>query len=231
MNRAVVAVSLLGGALAVAGAVYSLRPGSPPERPMPVGDVTRGSTLVDQHYCGSCHGGKGQPTNADIPDLGGQQAAFLYKNMLRFHHNQGNIPNLRVTSMVNVFPGLNTQQIADMASYYAAQKPVDPWPPVAGSELAAARRLYTNGDSARQVVACQVCHGTDARGDPARATPLLLHQSPGYALNYLRTVRAAPPGDQPGQNAMHVETQALTDDELKNLANYLATLTPGAPKP
>ncbi len=226
MRRLALPVSVLGLGLAVAGAIYALRPSAPPEDPMPAGRPIFGSQLVDAHYCADCHGGKGQPTNASIPSLAGQQVGFLYKNMLRFHHDQGNIPNLRVTSMVNVFPKLTPQEISDIASYYAAQTPVDPWPPVAGSELGPARQLYLNGDSDRQVVACQVCHGVNGRGDPQRGTPALLHQSPGYALTYLRTVRASPPSDQAGQNAMHVETQHLTDDELKNLANYLATLTP-----
>ncbi|GGR10548.1 c-type cytochrome [Deinococcus ruber] len=231
MRYAALPAAALGLAVVVAGAIYALRPAAPPEYPMPVGVPMSGSHLVDAHYCADCHGGKGQPTNASIPSLAGQQAAFLYKNMLRFHHRQGNIPNVRVTSMINVFPGLTSQQIADIASYYTAQKPVDAWPPVAGSELAVARRLYLDGDSNRQVVACQVCHGVSGRGDAGRGTPALLHQSPGYALTYLQTVRASVPTDQAGQNAMHTETQHLSDDELKNLANYLATLTPKEGQP
>ncbi|MFC4453962.1 c-type cytochrome [Deinococcus sonorensis] len=231
MRRVVVPVAVLGALLAVGGVIYALRPVTPPEQPMPVGDVARGSTLVDQHYCADCHGGKGQPTNGDIPNLGGQQVDFLYKNMLLFHHRQGNLPDTMVTSMINVFPTLDAQQISDIATYYAAQKPVDPWPGIPGSNMTRARALYRNGDPARAVVACQICHAENARGDAARGTPSLLHQSPGYTLTYLRTVRASPPGNQPGQNAMHVETQHLTDDELKDLANYVATLTPGAAKP
>jgi len=226
VRRLAIPVAVLGLGVAVAGAFYALRPPTPPEYPMPVGAPITGSRLVDEHYCAGCHGSKGQPTNASIPTLAHQQATFLYKNMLRFHHDLGNIPNVRVTSMVNVFPKLTVQEISDIASYYAAQKEIKAWPPVASSELKVARQLYQDGDSGRQVVACQVCHGVNGRGDPQRGTPALLHQSPGYALMYLRTVRASPPTDQAGQNAMHVETQHLTDDELKNLANYLATLTP-----
>ncbi|MGI8747998.1 MAG: c-type cytochrome, partial [Deinococcus sp.] len=184
--RWVLPVALLGTGLAVAGTIYALRPGEKPEMPMPQGSVMAGSALVDQNYCAFCHGGKGQPTNAAIPNLGGQQVGFLYKNMLRFHHDLGNIPNVRVTSMVKVFPLLNTQQIADIATFYAAQKPVDAWPSLAGADPLSARKLYMNGDSALQVVACQVCHTATGQGDPARGTPSLLHQSPGDTLLYLQ---------------------------------------------
>ena len=226
MTRWTAPAALLGVLAAAGGLMYALRPATLPEQPMPAGEPTRGKTLIGAYYCESCHGGKGQPTNADIPNLAGQQVALLYKNMLRFHHGQGNIPDVRVTSMINVFQKLDVQQIADMAVYLAAQKPVGAWPPVGSADVAAGQRLYDHGEPARGVIACAVCHGDTARGDPQRGTPSLFHQSPGYAMSYLRTVRAAPPGDQPGQNAMHVITQPLTDDELKNVSAYVASLTP-----
>ena len=81
--------------------------------------------------------------------------------------------------------------------------------------------LYDSGDSARGIPACVTCHGTAGNSSIA-ANPKLAAQIEAYTYKQLvdfTTPNRANP-------VMTPFSKALTDDEKKNIAAYLATQTP-----
>lgn len=87
--------------------------------------------------------------------------------------------------------------------------------------------LYTNGDAARNIVACQSCHGT-AGNSTISQTPKLAGQHAAYLEAQLHSFTG------PGRNnpIMTTIAKALSAEDVKNVAAYLSTQTakPGAAK-
>jgi cytochrome c553 len=93
---------------------------------------------------------------------------------------------------------------------------------VAKADPAKGATLYDSGDAARGVPACASCHG--AAGNSSIATnPKLGGQFEAYVHKQL--VDFTTPARN--QAIMTTYAKALTDDEKKNIAAYLATQKPG----
>ncbi len=99
----VLAASLLAGAMSVAGAATK-------------GNAAAGATRSKP--CASCHGAGGDKTvDGQYPRLAGQYADYLLRALLEYQngHRQNAI-------MAGFVKELTTQDLADLAAFYAAQK-------------------------------------------------------------------------------------------------------------
>jgi cytochrome c553 len=95
--------------------------------------------------------------------------------------------------------------------------------PAAKADAAKGATLFDSGDAARGVPACASCHG--AAGNSTIATnPKIGGQIEAYAYKQLVDF-TGPTRTQP---IMTPYAKALTDDEKKNIAAYLAAQKPGA---
>ncbi|ONN68324.1 cytochrome c [Herbaspirillum sp. VT-16-41] len=83
--------------------------------------------------------------------------------------------------------------------------------------------LYTNGDNARNIVACVSCHGA-AGNSTITQNPKLSGQHEAYIAKQLLNFRT-PDRNNPVMSPM---AKALSDEDIHNVAAYLATQ---APKP
>lgn len=108
---------------------------------------------------------------------------------------------------------LSDADMADLSAYYAAQRPLrraavtDPARVTAGRPLADLHH-------------CRSCHRPDLVGQEQAAR--LAGQDLDYLLRLLRAFKARTASDLDG--TMTVATQPLTDDEIVNLAHFLAAL-------
>jgi cytochrome c553 len=159
------------------------------------------------------------------PALAGQVAAYIEQQLRLFRVGERINPQ-----MAPIATSLTDDDIADLAAYYAAQSPQVPASPP--PEPSAAAGLYLNGDAARTIVPCASCHGPDGRGNVATITPALRSQQATYIRAQLtayalrgRYQSAVPDGLQPaGVTAMYDGAARLTDDEVRELAQYLQSL-------
>ena len=72
-----------------------------------------------KEVCQACHGLDGNSQSADFPKLGGQRADYLAKALRDYKSGA------RKNAIMAGFAGtLSTQDIANLAAYYAAQPPV-----------------------------------------------------------------------------------------------------------
>ena len=159
------------------------------------------------------------------PSLAGQVAAYLEQQIRLFRSGERINPQ-----MAPVATSLTDDDIADLAAYYAAQSPQSPASPASDSPMAAT--LYNSGDAARAVLPCATCHGPDGRGNSTTVTPALRSQQATYIRAQLaayslrgRYQSAVPDGLQPaGVAAMYDVSGRLTEDEVRELAQYLQNL-------
>ena len=100
-------------------------------------DVLSGNTLAPEHLavlatanprasdmerllaeCAECHGSDGISDTESIPHLAGQNRRYLYKQLMDFASMQRHGGRMN-----EIASELSTQQMANLAAYYAAQKP------------------------------------------------------------------------------------------------------------
>ncbi|MBP0599132.1 cytochrome c4 [Herbaspirillum sp. LeCh32-8] len=94
---------------------------------------------------------------------------------------------------------------------------------VAKADPAKGETLYTNGDNARNIVACVSCHGA-AGNSTITQNPKLAGQHEAYIAKQLMNFRT-PERNNPVMSPL---AKALTDEDIKNLAAFLSAQ---APKP
>ena len=160
--------------------------------------------------CVACHGEAGNSTNPGVPSLARQPSLFMQWQLLMFRDGRRKDPQ-----MSPVAANLSDADIADLAAYFAAQKPAAPAlapdPAKAEAGLKAARTNH-----------CLSCHGANLMG--ADQIPRIAGQHLEYVRTQLRLYRARTRADLDGQ--MTSAAQALTDENIENLAHFVATFPP-----
>lgn len=181
-------------------------------------DAARGAEL--SQGCAGCHGARGVSTKSDIPGLAGQIPRYTQFQLAAFR------AKLRPSEvMQRVASRLSDQDIADLSAYFAAQ-PVGPaWKVTSAVSREAGQKLFMQGDPARNLIACQICHGENGRGLNANGIASVTNLSPGYAVEVLHEFRDAPGfGGLIEPEAMRIAVHPLTDADIVDLAAYLSSM-------
>ncbi len=133
--------------------------------------------------CAQCHGFSGaSDSGATFPRIAGQSAYYLEKQMRDFASSAR--PN---AIMSPIAKALSPDEIADVSKYYAGNN--GEFPPLATADTALVekgRQLARVGDAARDIQACNNCHGPDGAGIPP-AIPYLAGQYAPYIAFALQT--------------------------------------------
>ena len=163
--------------------------------------------------CSACHGPSGSSPNPEWPNLAGQGERYLAEQLRFFKEGKRNNP-----VMAPIVASLSDQDMADLAAYYAAQRPAgleaDP------SYWEAGQKLYRGGDATRSLPACIACHGPVGRGNAPAAYPALRAQHSVYTQKQLNDYAA---GNRPGANAeiMRAIASRMTPEEIRDVASYI----------
>ena len=170
--------------------------------------------MVASQTCSSCHGDAGVSTSALFPVLAGQSAEAIFKQLRDYKSGARSNP-----AMAPALATLTQQQMADVAAYYAQVQ--DP----AGlgrrypSGDPQALRLAIDGDPARNLPACNACHGAGANVGGPVETPALSGQKEEYLERQLDLFAS---GERRNDlyGRMRSISRALTDDEKARVADY-----------
>lgn len=188
------------------------------------GDPVAGRSKSEEERCQECHGYDGNAQDIQdgignigkFPRLAGQLPAYLLKQIGDFRnggrHND---------SMFIMARGLNELDAADIAAYFASI-------PTAREKTVVTplgRRLYQEGDAARGIPACSGCHGETGLGrvEGDAIYPRLAGQYRRYLVKQLSEWRAGERKNSRG-GIMNVVARPLADDEIEQLADFLAGL-------
>ena len=172
----------------------------------------QGAALAGQ-VCVACHGENGVSTTPEIPSLAGQSSAAIYKQL--FDYRTGARANPLMTP---VAAQLEPRQLASTAVYYGrfARSRTS----LGGRDLPGEVeivRLAREGDSSRQLPACDGCHVPGA-GGPIE-TPVITGQNQAYLAAQLRAFKS---GER--QNDVYRRMRAiagkLSEEEIDELARY-----------
>jgi cytochrome c553 len=117
------------------------------------GDPTVGATIAT--VCNNCHGANGISADAAIPNLVGQSASAIYKQLEDFRSGKRN------ATVMGVFVSpLSEQNLLDLAVYYASlPNPTGDASRMQSADNTLARRLIEVGDPLRGIAPCAACHG------------------------------------------------------------------------
>lgn len=165
--------------------------------------------------CVACHGERGIAADPQNPNLAGQSAAAIYKQLHDYKSGS------RVHEvMTGIAQGLNEQQIVEVATHFASSTRRDLDPTTAEVVDEDIIRLVERGDPSRGLPACNSCHGFNA-GGPIE-TPTLSHQNREYLARQMHAFRT---GDRRNDiyTRMRSVSVKLTDREIDRLANFYAT--------
>jgi len=129
--------------------------------------------------CAACHGkrGEGIRQNEYYPRIAGKPAGYLYRQLLNFR--EGRRGYAQMGYLVRYLPD---DYLMEIAGYYAKLQPAFPTPikaTAAKEALARGEALVRRGDSAKEIPACDACHGQALTGMQP-AIPGLVGLYPDY---------------------------------------------------
>jgi len=184
------------------------------------GNPAAGKDKSDAGRCQECHGVDGNSGDPRIPNHAGQYAGYLAKQLLDFQ-----IGARQHAVMSVMAEDLDAADIADIAAYFAEQKPMRG---LDGSGNTAARPLFEHGDASRNIPACAGCHGENGEGRAdhnGSVVPVLGGQRKVYLRAQLVSWKLGERNNSP-DGVMNEVAKRLSDDEIDALADYLSGLQP-----
>ena len=170
--------------------------------------VGRGATLAQR--CAICHGPAGI-SRADSPNLAGQYAGVVYKELLDFRSGA------RVNSIMSPFAeSLSDKDIIDLAAFYSSLPRLPGYHPATQTPVP---RIVINGAPTRGIASCGSCHGSL---DNKAGSPWLEQQPEPYILSELQAFASGTRHNDIGQQMRNVARQ-LTPEEMAEVARYYAS--------
>ena len=156
-------------------------------------------------FCANCHGEDGNSKAPEVPNLAGQNPAYLLEQIRKF--GAGERKDQFMQGLIKV---LKDEERVQIALYYAESK-VPPGRADA-AQAAKGKELFNK--------LCQRCHGDQARGN--ETIPRLA----GQRIPYLQTsiTRYRDKTGERNNQLMSIATSTLKNEDITAIANYLTTM-------
>jgi cytochrome c553 len=179
------------------------------------GNPVKGKTRSE--LCQGCHGEVGLSLEDLIPNLAGQYADYIAKQLRNFQ--SGARTHQIMSAMATT---INDAELIDIAAYFASQKKMQG---NGKGDNSVAKNLFLKGDAKRGIPACMSCHGENGKGKaPNIATyPVIGGQHKSYLRAQLTHWRSGERSNSP-DGVMNKVAKSLTDPEIEALTDYLSGL-------
>lgn len=181
---------------------------------MATGDAEAGKQKM--LVCSACHGMDGNGIAPNFPNLAGQGAQYIVKQLEDFKSSKRNDP-----TMIGMVMPLSKQDMEDIAAYYVQQAPkigvADE------TKVALGESIYRGGITAPGISACSACHGPGGAGNPAAAYPALRGQTGAYIVKALNDFRSGTRSNDPN-SMMRSLAKRMTDQEIEAVSSYIQGL-------
>lgn len=177
------------------------------------GNPQQGQSLAQT--CSACHGEKGISSTAAYPSLAGQLPTYIYKQLQDYSVGTRHNP-----MMEGIAKTLSKQDAANIAAWFGSQATAFTASDTAVYEQAQA--LVNNGNRERALPPCEVCHGSNGKGQKMDV-PALAGQNADYLS---ATLTAFKNGSRSNDiySRMRGIAQLLTEQEITELGFYYQSL-------
>ena len=176
---------------------------------------------VAETVCVACHGADGNSPTSANPNLAGQGADYLFKQLIEFKAAEDKPPIRNNPIMAGMTAALTIEDMKNLALYFSQQS----LKPAAATDeklVAAGKVIWRKGDFERGIPACAGCHGPTGAGVPAQY-PRLAGQYAEYTEAQLKNFRSEERSNDP-EKMMRTVSDKLSDKHIKALADYIAGL-------
>jgi cytochrome c553 len=191
-------------------------------------DVNRGAVIAAQGTrsgapaCAQCHAFNGSSDGSGaFPRIAGQSTYYLMRQMRDFSSN------VRANAIMSpIAKALSPDDIADVAGYYAGvNAPFLPLASAAPALIQRGEQLAKVGSAAKDLQACDNCHGPGGIGIPP-AIPYLAGQYAQYIAFELKMWQRGYRRNSP--ETMFMIARKLDDQDIAALAAYYQQVRPSA---
>lgn len=165
--------------------------------------------------CQGCHGEAGISSEDLIPNLAGQYAIYIAKQLRNFQSGARTHQIMSAMAMT-----INDADLTDIAAYFASQKTMQG---DGKGENAVAKNLFLKGDAGRGIQPCVSCHGANGKGMAANVAtfPVIGGQHKAYLRAQLTNWRSGERSNSP-DGVMNKIAKTLTDAEIEALTDYIS---------
>ncbi|MCC7327016.1 MAG: cytochrome c4 [Burkholderiales bacterium] len=184
-------------------------------------DLARAKQIAET-VCAACHGADGNSALPVNPNLAGQGAEYISRQLQHFK------AEVRVNAVMQAMVAtLTPEDMVALGIYFAQQKP-NPGAARDAKLVEMAQRVFRAGDAATGLPACSACHSPTGAGIP-KNYPRLSGQHADYTFTQLKAFRTGERGnDSAGKDVqgriMAGIAQRMTDTQMKALADYASGL-------
>ena len=169
--------------------------------------------------CVACHGQEGVSPSPIWPNLAGQHAGYLSKQLHEF--KKGASGNRNNSIMYGISLTLSDDDISDLSEYYASlQGSVGT---TADEYLLLGQNVYRGGNMEYKIQACMACHGPTGQGNAPANIPSLSGQHADYLYTQLKNFQSQTRSNDPNKMMRNI-VDRMTDDELKAVSQYIQGL-------
>jgi cytochrome c553 len=173
--------------------------------------IGRGATLAQR--CAICHGPTGI-SQADSPNLAGQYASVIYKELLDFRSGA------RTNAVMSPFAvNLSDRDLDDLAAYYAYLPRLPAYHP---QQQLPKPRVVIYGAPVRGIAPCGSCHGSL---DNKTGSPWLEGQPEAYLKTQLQAFASSRRTNDISQQMRNI-ARAMTPQQIDEAAAYYASQPP-----
>jgi cytochrome c553 len=164
--------------------------------------------------CVACHGPDGNSMVGLWPSLAGQNINYLVRQLQ--HIKSGKRP---ITEMAGLLDNFSTEDLEDMAAYYASQN--NTIGQASADQLELGRKLYYSGSLEKGIPACTACHSPQGKGNAPAGYPLLSGQQAEYVTNSLKDYRSGKRDSDESSQMMIAIAYKLDDVEIDALSSFI----------
>jgi cytochrome c553 len=170
--------------------------------------------------CQGCHGEKGVSADPTFPNLAGQFAGYIEKQIIDFQ--QAKRDNETMGPMAATIT--SKQDLKDIAAYFASQKQAK-GKGSSGSKAAAGKKIYTKGNPKTGVYGCKNCHGDTGKGKSANNPlfPVIAGQHKAYIISQLTNMKTGKRSNDPAGMMGNI-AKLLSKQEIEAVAEYVSGL-------
>ena len=176
------------------------------------GNETKGKELVGS--CLACHGEIGNSPVPSFPNIAGQNAQYLLKQLLEIQNGQR-----EVLTMAGILDDLSESDLSDIAAYYESQP----------RNHGAARQdlvelgesIYRAGIPRKNIAACTACHSPTGNGNGPAVFPALAGQWPEYIASQLKNFQSGERNNDGDSQMMRITAMDMNEKEMTAVASYV----------